>query len=195
MKSTAYYIVNFLSVYRLLAAPVLVGLVLTDHIEIFKWMLATSFFTDMLDGFLARKLKVVSKFGSKIDSIADDATLIAAATAVILLKREFVNDNFILIITMIALVAIQNVLAFWRYGKMSSYHTYTAKAAMLLQGCFFILLFFLDDVPYWLFYPAAAVTIIDLAEEITLTFLLPKWEANVKGLWWVMRRRGVQRLN
>lgn len=189
MQSRAYYLVNGLTIYRLAVAPVLVALVLYEQAEIFKWLLAFSFFTDAIDGFLARKLKVVSKFGTKMDSIADDATLIAAASGAILLKPEFIRDNLVLVSVMVGLVVLQNILAFWRYGKMSSYHTYFAKLAMILQGSFFILLFFLQDVPYWLFYPAAIVTILDLAEEMILVFLLPKWETNVKGLYWVLRRK------
>jgi phosphatidylglycerophosphate synthase len=189
MASPAYYFVNGLTIYRLVTAPILVVLVYLQEVEIFKWMLAISFTTDALDGFLARRLKVVSQLGTKLDSIADDATLLAAAIAVIKLKSEFVQENLFLLSTMVFLVLLQNGLAFWRYGKMSSYHTYFAKAAMVLQGCFLILLFFLPSPPYWLFYPAAIVTILDLSEEIVLVFLLPKWEANVKGLYWVMKRK------
>ena len=36
---------------------------------------------------------------------------------------------------------------------------------------------------------AAIVTGLDLVEEIILILLLPKWETDVKGLFWVLRRR------
>jgi CDP-diacylglycerol--glycerol-3-phosphate 3-phosphatidyltransferase len=40
-----------------------------------------------------------------------------------------------------------------------------------------------------LFYAAALVTTLDLIEEIILVWLLPKWEINVKGLYWVYKRK------
>lgn len=193
MRPKGFYIVNAITSFRLLLSPVLVILVLYDGLYIFKWLLAIAFFTDMLDGFLARRLKVQTKFGAKLDSIADDALMIASAFAVMIEKPDFVYNNYIIIMMMVILLIIQNGLAYWRYGRMSSYHTYFAKLAMLFQGCFLILLFFLPEVPYWLFYPAAIVTLLDLSEEIVLVFILPKWKTNVKGLYWVLKGKTVSR--
>ena len=70
MHRTAYYIVNAITLYRLLAAFVLLYFILAERMDVFKWLLAISFFTDALDGVLARTLKVVSVTGSRLDSIA-----------------------------------------------------------------------------------------------------------------------------
>jgi CDP-diacylglycerol--glycerol-3-phosphate 3-phosphatidyltransferase len=43
----------------------------------------------------------------------------------------------------------------------------------------------------FLFYAAALVTGLELVEEIILVGLLPLWEANVKGLYWVLRRKKI----
>jgi cardiolipin synthase len=80
-------------------------------------------------------------------------------------------------------------LAFVRYGKISSFHTYMAKLAALMQGSFLILLFFLQEPVYVLFYIAFFVTVIDLIEEIILVLLLPVWQTNVKGLYWVLKKK------
>lgn len=39
------------------------------------------------------------------------------------------------------------------------------------------------------YYIAAFITAIDLIEEIILVFLLPEWETNVKGLYWVLKKK------
>ncbi len=80
------------------------------------------------------------------------------------------------------------ILALVRYRRLTSFHTYGAKTAALLQGIFLILLFFLPQPVYFLFYLALAVTGLELLEEITLIRLLPVWKANVKGLYWVLKR-------
>ncbi|MFZ1306482.1 MAG: CDP-alcohol phosphatidyltransferase family protein, partial [Ferruginibacter sp.] len=54
----AWYIINGITVYRIIAAPFLLILLFTGKVDIFKWLLALSFFTDLIDGFLARKFKV-----------------------------------------------------------------------------------------------------------------------------------------
>jgi phosphatidylglycerophosphate synthase len=184
-----YYLVNSITVYRLIVAPVIGLLVNLKQYEAFSWLIALSFCTDAVDGFLARWLKVTSRFGARVDSIADDLTLAVAVYGVIVFKHEFFSDKFVPIITMLTLFVIQYAAALVRYGKLSSFHTYLAKAAMLSQGCFIILLFFLPEPPHWLFYIAAITTILDLSEEILLVLMLPKWKENVKGIYWVMNNK------
>lgn len=64
---------------------------------------------------------------------------------------------------------------------------YAAKAAAVLQGVFLVLLFFLPNPLYELFYAATLVTAFELMEEIIVTFWLPKWRTNVKGLYWILK--------
>ncbi len=151
-------------------------------------MLAISFFTDLIDGVLARKFRIASVFGSKLDSMADDLTVVAAIIGVFVLKPQFINDNRVIFIILFALFVFQTVFALIKYRKISSFHTYLAKVAAILQGTFLVLLFFFPEPLYFLFYAAAIVTALDLIEEIILVIIIPKWEANVKGLYWVYKR-------
>jgi len=189
MNKYSYYFVNGITLYRMVAAPLLVFLIFTEQVDIFKWLFGFSFFTDVLDGWLARKYKVTSRMGATLDSIADDLTIVAGIIAVIVLKPEFLKQQLLFIVLLLVLFILQLCVAFLRYGKISSFHTYMAKIAALLQGSFLILLFFLRHPVYVLFYAAFLVTVIDLAEEIILVLLLPEWETNVKGLYWVLKRK------
>ena len=189
MHKRSYYMVNGITLYRMMAAPFLIFLIVNQRPDLFKWLLALSFFTDAIDGYLARRYKVMSVLGSKIDSIADDLTIVVAIAGVIVFKPEFLRHEITLIILLLALFILQTILAFIRYGTISSFHTYAAKMAAILQGVFLLLLFFLPGSVYMLFYITAIVTIIDLLEEIILVLMLPQWEANVKGLYWVMKKK------
>lgn len=189
MHKRSYYMVNGITLYRMMAAPFLIFLIVNQRPDLFKWLLALSFFTDAIDGYLARRYKVMSVLGSKIDSIADDLTIVVAIAGVIVFKPEFLRHEITLIILLLALFILQTILAFIRYGTISSFHTYAAKMAAILQGVFLLLLFFLPGPGYMLFYITAIVTIIDLLEEIILVLMLPQWEANVKGLYWVMKKK------
>jgi hypothetical protein len=49
---------------------------------------------------------------------------------------------------------------------------------------------FLFEKPlYWLFYATAAVTTIELLEEIAIVYSLREWKTNVHGLYWVIGRK------
>lgn len=189
MYKQSRYIVNGITWYRIIAAPILLVLIFTKQFDIFKWLLALSFFTDLIDGYLARKYKVVSIMGSRLDSVGDDLTVFAATIGLFVFESEFVRKEFIILIILFSLFVVQTVLALVRYKKISSFHTYFAKLAAILQGLFFILIFLLPEPLYFLFYLAAVVTGIELLEEIILVVLLSQWEANVKGLFWVLKRQ------
>ena len=188
MKKNSYYIINSITLYRLAAAPVLLILVFLKETDIFKWLLAFSFFTDAIDGYLARRYKVVSVMGAKLDSWGDDLTVIAGMIGLFIIKPEFIKKEYIGLLFVFIPFLIETILALIRYKKMTSFHTLLAKLAAVLQGCFLILSFFMPEPPLLLFYTAVFVTALQLVEEIILIFLLPKWQADVKGLFGVLKQ-------
>lgn len=188
MKKGSYYMVTGITLYRIITAPLLLALIIFKQPEVFKWLLACSFLTDAIDGYLARRFKVTSLLGAKLDSIGDDLTVFAGLIGIVVFKPEFLRKEIGLIIFLLALFLLQVIFALVRYGKITTFHTYAAKLAAILQGSFLILIFFLPEPLYILFYVAAFMTAYDLVEEIILVFLLPKWEANVKGWYWVIKR-------
>lgn len=120
-------IVNSITLYRLFASLLLLYFIIINDLTVFKWMLLVSFFTDAIDGFLARKFKVTSIMGSKFDSIADDLTILMAVIGVFEFKPGFISHEKFLVVTLLGLYLIQTILALLRYGRMSSFHTYLAK--------------------------------------------------------------------
>lgn len=188
MNKRNSYIINGITMYRIIAAPILLVLIFEKQFDLFKWLLVVSFFTDLIDGYLARKFKVASILGSRLDSIGDDLTVLAAVIGLFVFKAGFTHRELVPLMILFSLFVFQTVFALVRYKKISSFHTYLAKLAAILQGIFFILIFLLPEPLYFLFYTAAVVTGIELLEEIILVALLPQWEANVKGLFWVLKR-------
>lgn len=189
MNRKAYAIVNLLTFYRLSSAPLLIVLLLYKQYDAFKWLLALSFFTDAIDGFLARKFAVISSLGARVDSVADDLTILVAIIGIALQKPDFLRSEWFPASIVLLLYLIQNITALIRYHKLTSFHTYAAKIAAVSQGIFLLLFYFLPEPSCGLFYVAIALTAADLAEEILLTQVLPEWEADVKGLYWVLKRK------
>ena len=179
--------INLITLYRIVAFPVLMFLILTNRFDIFKWMLIVSFFTDSVDGILARKFKANSVLGAKLDSIGDDLTILASIVGLAVAKTEFLKEHWIIFAIPLCLFFIQVIGAFIRYGKMSSYHTYLAKIAAIFQGFFMCSMFLFENPVYWLFYTTAIITGIELIEEIIIVLVLYEWKTNVRGLYWVMK--------
>lgn len=181
--------VNAITLYRLAAAPLLVALIFFDQLNVFRWLLAISFFTDSIDGYLARRFKVSSAFGAKLDSIGDDLTVLAGIVGMIFFKPGFLWENVSWIAVVLILFILQVSLSFLRYRKMTSFHTYGAKIAAVFQGVFLILLFFLPGPVMWLFYSAVIITSLELIEEMIIVMILPEWQTDIKGLYWVLKQK------
>jgi phosphatidylglycerophosphate synthase len=172
MTKNSYYIINGITLYRMIAVPFLIYLAVTHQFNTFKWLLALSFFTDAIDGYFARRYKIISAFGARIDSIADDLNIIAAIIGMFIKNSEFLLIEIIPIIILLVLYLSQNILAFIKYHRMTSYHTYVAKIAAVLQGIFLITFFFFSPV-YWLLYITNIQTRKDIIEEKLLNLQLP----------------------
>jgi len=185
----AWYVINGITLYRVVAAPFLLVLLFTGRYELFKWLLGLSFFTDLIDGFLARKFKVTSVAGTRLDSIGDDLTILVAMTGLFVMKPEFIKQEKLAFIILLALFLVQTIYAFIRYRKMTSFHTWLAKAAAIFQGVFLLLVFFTGEPNMILFYTAVIVTMLELIEEIILVYLLPVWETDVKGIYRLFKNK------
>jgi phosphatidylglycerophosphate synthase len=189
MRLSAQQIVNLITLYRVVAAPFLIFLLTMERFDVFRWMLVLSFCTDAIDGWLARRLHATSIFGAKLDSIGDDLTVFAGIVGLIVYRPAFVKDQLILIIILITLFLVQSIAALIRYRRTTSFHTYLAKLAALFQGTFLILCFFLVEPLHFLFYATVFITALELIEEIAIITMLPTWQTNVKGIYWIIGKK------
>ena len=181
-----FNIADWFSFYRIMAIPFLLAFLLLGNRELFTWFLLVSYSTDAIDGFLARRLNLSSARGAQLDSIGDQATLIAGLFGLIVFENQFIRENFLLIIIAFVPYLIQMAIAFWKYGKTTAFHTYLAKASAILQSVFILWTLFFGPI-YWLFYVMIAIGILETIEEISLIFMYDSWVEDVKGIYWALK--------
>ena len=181
-----FNIADWFSFYRILAVPLLVTLIWLGERELFTWFLLVSYSTDAIDGFLARKLKIASARGSQLDSIGDQITLVVGLIGLLVFENEFMMTNYVLIFIVFIPYILQMILAFYKYGKATAFHTYLAKSSAVLQGVFILFTLFFTPV-YWLFYLMIVIGVLETIEEITLIYMYDKWVDNVKGIYWALK--------
>ena len=181
-----FNIADWFSFYRIFAAPFLVIIIWLGYRDLFTWLLLVSYSTDMIDGIIARKLKITSPRGSQLDSMGDQLTLIVGFLGLLRFEFDFIRDNYQWILIPFVLYCLQMFIAFKKYGKATAFHTYLAKLSAVIQALFILWLLFFGPV-YWLFYLMIVIGIIETLEEILLIFLYPNWVAGVKGYIWAKR--------
>ncbi|MDB9720973.1 CDP-alcohol phosphatidyltransferase family protein [Winogradskyella sp.] len=181
-----YNIADWFSFYRIVAAPFLLLFIWLDYRLIFSWLLLISYSTDAIDGYLARKLKISSPRGSQLDSLGDQITLIVGLIGLYIFETDFIKTNLILIALVFIPYLIQMLIAYFKYGKATAFHTYLAKLSAIMQGVFilFSLFFYIE---YTLFYIMIIVGLLETFEEITLIVMYDNWVSDVKGIYWAFR--------
>ncbi len=183
---------NVISALRLLAAPVLVWLAWRHQQTAFAWLLVASLVSDIADGLIARLFAFTSRLGAALDSTADALLLLTAVYGAMVFQPGVVRDHWRAVALLLGFWVVETAAALVRYGRLSSFHTYLSKAAGYAMGIFIGVLF-LFDFHAWLLYLAVGASVAGNVEELWLLRLLPAWEPDVKGAWWVRRRRGVAR--
>lgn len=191
-----YNIADWFSFYRIFAAPFLLVLIWFDLRLIFTWLLLVSYCTDAIDGYLARRLKITSARGSQLDSFGDQITLIIGLIGLFYFEAQFIKTNLILIGIAFIPYIIQMLIAYFKYGKATSFHTYFAKLSAIIQSVFILWsLFFTPE--YTLFYIMIIIGLLETFEEIILIFMYDHWASDVKGIYWALRdkRRLKKKIN
>jgi len=183
-----YNIADWFSFYRIAAAPWLIFLLLLDNRNLFTWFLLVSYSTDMIDGFLARKLNIASARGSQLDSFGDQITFAIGLLGLFVFEYEFLKKNYLLILIAFLPYVVQMLLAFIKYKKATAFHTYLAKLSAIVQAVFILWLLFFEPI-YWLFYGMIILGVLETIEEITLIFMYDSWVTGVKGIYWALRDR------
>lgn len=177
---------DYLSIFRFFAAIALVILAVQEMRSIFSWLLVVAFLSDALDGFIARKITGPTEHGADLDSAGDATLFLGSAIGIYLFEKSFFDQHLTAIGITFGLYFLQLGLAYWRYGKSSSFHTYAAKTAAIVQGIFLIYTSFFEPLE-WLFYIVVIISILETLEEISLIFIFEKPVQNVKGLYWVKK--------
>lgn len=189
---------NVLSGFRIGMVPVLLVLAWTGARGPFGLALAASLLSDAADGYAARRLDARSELGARLDSWGDLATWAVLAPCALWLWPEVLWGERIAVGVALASFGLPTLVGWLRFGRLTSYHTWGAKAAAVSMAIGVPALLLLDAA--WVFRAATAVLALSALEEIAITARLPGWRADVPGLWAVapiggttFRRRRAQR--
>ena len=182
------HIPNAISAARLAATPVLLYLAVMRSRESFAWLLLACLLSDILDGLIARAFRLRSALGAVLDSVADMAVVALSLIGLFIFQMEFLRANALPLSAPIALYGLDVACALWRYGRISSFHTVLVRISAYLQGTFIMWLFFWGPAS-WLLYVMIGVTCVAYLEEMALMALMPDWTTDVRGIYWVLRKR------
>lgn len=93
-------------------------------------------FSDVLDGYVARKLNISTKFGSLLDSLSDWFYLVVLAVKLLpTMQRLLPLVTWILIFVAFFFHMLAYIICYFKFKKFSALHTYMNKAMSFAIFC------------------------------------------------------------
>lgn len=187
-KKKILTIPNLLGFYRLLMFPVILFFILSGKESLFAIFLVINLLTDVADGIIARRFNMVTEFGAKLDSMADNFTYLLAFLGLIVFKLDDFMPHIFSFALWFFLMISTVIVSLIKFKRFSSFHLYSFKIGGYIQGAFFILLFTVGFItPFYYF--MVIWGILASIEHITIQLIIPKMRSNAKGLFWVLKEK------
>ena len=182
-KENIYNLPNLLSFYRLISTPVLAYLVYIGEEKLFFYWFLFNMFTDVLDGFIARRFNLKTRMGAKLDSLADSFMYLLAFWAMYRLKwdeLQFYKISFFLLVFYYFFIDFFSLI---KFKEISRLHLFSAKTAGVIQGIFFLVLF-TSGMNDWLYKLMFTVSTFSFIENLYFLIKLNQMQSNLKGIFW-----------
>lgn len=182
---------NALCTIRLVGSLIMVALTWTDLST--GYFLALIIFlqsTDWVDGKLAIMLDQKTRFGAKLDSVADATFYGSVLLVTWWLKGDLLREEWPWIAAALGAYAINMAASFAKFHRFAAYHTRSAKTGWLLVSIAIIAIF--TDWSHWPLRIAAAAVFITNLEETAITFVLLRPHVDIPSLYHAFKIRREQ---
>lgn len=171
---------NLLSAIRLACVPVLLVLAWAGRPLAFLLLLLAAVLSDALDGWLARRTGATSPLGVRLDSFADYAIYVAVPLGGWWLWPDMVAREAAWFALVVVGYALPGAVALARFRRLSTYHTWSAKLAVVTLSLAVLVLF--AGGPAWPLHVGAPLALLAGLEQTAITLLAPGPRDNVPSV-------------
>jgi len=171
---------NIVSGIRVAMAPVLFTLAFLQLEHWFLAILVFSAFTDLLDGVLARRLKMTTALGAHLDSWGDFIIYSTMAICAWILWPEITRRELLYYALILFSFLLPTLVGLVKFGKLTGYHTWIVKLAVLATFVGYIALY--AEIARWPFVIASLLCVIAGTEEILITLVLREERTDVRSI-------------
>jgi len=138
--------------------------------------------TDVLDGYLARKLNQLTDLGSRLDSWADNILLISAILWTALRLPEVFTENLFLMFTALGVYGTFLLVGAVKFRRFANLHLYLSKAASLIAYLFLVHALLTGSYSRAFFILTASVSILSNTEGIAALLILSQVDEHMGSL-------------
>jgi CDP-diacylglycerol--glycerol-3-phosphate 3-phosphatidyltransferase len=161
--------------------------------QVLALILGVAVMSDVFDGIVARRLGVATERLRRADTVVDTVFYLAAAVALALRAPDILRRNLAGVGVLVALELSRLVLERAKFGRMASYHMWSAKAWGIALWLGFSEAFVTQEAGPFFRLAVGAGILADL-EGLAASLVLSTWQHDVPSLWHAVRlERSIRR--
>jgi CDP-diacylglycerol--glycerol-3-phosphate 3-phosphatidyltransferase len=168
---------NYISIARIILVLFLAFL---EPLSVYFYLIYTvSGISDIMDGYVARKMKSSSKLGEKLDSAADFIMVVVLVP----IFYPIINPGTIILLWIIVIGIIRVIsllIVFVKYKTFGMLHTYGNKITGLIL--FLLPLLYIVVPKDVLMYLVCSIASVSALEELGINLLSKEFSANKKSI-------------
>jgi len=187
-KNEFWTIPNVITSYRLFMAPVILYFIISGQENLFAIFLVINLLTDAIDGYIARRFKMETEIGARLDAFADYFTYILVFIGLFVFKLDDLRPYLVSAIIFVSMLVLTVIVSLIKFRKFHSYHTIIEKSGGYVQAVFFICLFSIGLIAP-LYYFMIVFGILGAIETIVIDIIVPEMRSDILGLYWVLKER------
>ena len=176
---------NLISMLRIFMAPVLLTLAFHQLSTIYLLALLFTLFTDVLDGFLARRLNMITELGAHLDSWGDFIIYTTLAIAAWWLWPQIITEEILSVLAIIISFTLPVIVGLIKFHKVTSYHTWSVKIAVFVTVISYVVVF--SEWARWPLYVAAGMSLIAAIEETLITLIMKHEHTDIRSIWHALK--------
>ncbi len=155
-------------------------------------LIIAALLSDIFDGVLARRWNCDSAGVRLFDSMADIVFYVGCAIALWMRHPSVVRELAVPIAEVVGLEALCLAVAFIKFGRLPSYHSYLAKTWGLVLASALVAAFVTKHPTDWIV-AALVLGALSNLEGLAMSLVMPVWRQDVKTLAVAWRLRGIAR--
>ena len=171
---------NLISSIRILIAPLMFVFAFLGLENWFLGALLFSGFTDVLDGFIARKYDMITPLGAHLDSRGDFTIYSTMAICAWILWPEITQREIVYYALILFSFLLPALIGLIKFGKLTGYHTWAVKIAVFATFVGYIALY--AELAVWPFMFAALLCVYAGLEEILITIVMREERTDIRSL-------------
>lgn len=171
---------NFICFGRILGSFALIGIAIADLPYWFVGLYLVLAVSDLIDGPIARLLDQRSDLGAGLDSLADLLLSSCLVVGVSILCWDVMEREIVYVGVAVASYIVASGYGYWKFKRVPSFHTYSAKATHLLvaiSGTCLVL-----GWSVWPLRAAAIAVLLTNIESLAISRKLTRWKTDVPSI-------------